>query len=322
VLSLCTQNDVTKRSNKSRRFPLKDQEPHLRALAAPVSAFLANPAGFKVSRAPTRDFALDQSGRGAILQQSIGTQTGKAAKSAADEERSQSFGQSLEKGKPMLCGTIFRFVIVASLCVVVVGCATSRSEIKLSGATAGNSLTTAAAGKTVVVRAVTDERVFEEAPSDPSIPSLGFEGAATASTDVKARAIGRKRNSYGKALGDILLESGQTVEGVVREHLTVALKQAGYELKPSNSDAASTPLVLDVHIKQFWAWLQPGFWAITLSAKIAVDLDVAEAATPTRISVIAEDSRQVASDSAWMEIVDKALRDFRVQVTTKFASRP
>jgi hypothetical protein len=41
--------------------------------------------------------------------------------------------------------------------------------------------------------------------------------------EVKARAIGRKRNTYGKALGDMVLEGGQTVEGVVREYLVIAL---------------------------------------------------------------------------------------------------
>ena len=79
---------------------------------------------------------------------------------------------------------------------------------------------------------------------------------------------------------------------------------------------------MDVRIKQFWAWLRPGFWAITLNAKIAADFDVSGATSPTTVSVLAEDSRQVVTDSAWMEIVDKALQEFRAKTTTTMARQP
>jgi hypothetical protein len=109
------------------------------------------------------------------------------------------------------------------------------------------------------------------------------------------------------------------VEGVIREHLAAALAQAGYQVKGEDAAGAS-PLVIDVHIKQFWAWFQPGFWAITLNTNIVTELELSGAASPTTINVHAEESRQVATEGAWMEIVSKALDEYRAQVVAKAES--
>ena len=167
---------------------------------------------------------------------------------------------------------------------------------------------------------MSDERVFEEAPSDPSHASLGFGGAAAASVDVKTRAIGRKRNGYGKALGDVLLQNGQTVTSVVRDNLTTAFQGAGYQVAASESGAGPAALVADVRIKDFWAWFQPGFWELTLSTNITTDVQFAGAAAPMTITVHAEDKRQMATESAWTEIIDRALTDYRAKATAAAAS--
>lgn len=207
------------------------------------------------------------------------------------------------------------------LCVAAAGCATSRSEIKLTSPIAAASTVSGLSARTAVIRSVKDERIFEQAPKDPSTPSLGSGGAAQASAEIKARAIGRKRNSYGKALGDVLLESGQTVENVIRENLTAALQQAGYQVKSDVAETGPSPLVIDVHIKQFWAWFQPGFWAITLNTNIATDLDIG-ATSPTTVSVHAEDTHQLATEGAWMEIVQQALQEYRTQAIAKTSALP
>jgi hypothetical protein len=211
-------------------------------------------------------------------------------------------------------------VAILCVCAALVGCATSRSEIKLSSPVAMPPGTAISSGQTAVIRSVKDERVFVEAGPDPSTPSLGFEGAAQASAETKARAIGRKRNGFGKALGDVLLQSGQTVEGVIREHLAAALAQAGYQVQGEDA-AGPSPLVIDAHIKQFWAWLRPG-WALTLSANIVTELEVSGAAAPTTISVHAEDKLHMATEDAWLQIVGKALDEYRAQVVTKATTLP
>ncbi|ADE12369.1 hypothetical protein [Sideroxydans lithotrophicus] len=210
-------------------------------------------------------------------------------------------------------------MLIAALAVLT-GCATSRSEVKLGGMDTANYTVTKS--KVVLIRSVTDERVFEQEPSDPSTPSLGGEGANGASADTKARAIGRKRGGFGKALGDVLLENGQTVAGVVRENLTTAFKQAGYRTTSSAAEAGPSPMIVDVHIKQFWAWVQPGFWALTLNSHITTDLEISGTAAPTVVSVSEKDSRQLVTDSAWIEIVDKTLKDYREQASAKAAGLP
>lgn len=212
-------------------------------------------------------------------------------------------------------------LLAVCLSVSLAGCATSRSEIKLQAPTvAPSSATVAKTGRVVVIKSVEDERVFVQAPPDPSTPSLGFGGSDQATAQVKSQAIGRKRNGFGKALGDVLLEQGQTVQGVVRKNLEAALEQGGYQVK-SLADAGTNPVVLDVHIKKFWAWFQPGFWAITLHSDIATELQVEGQATPIEIDAHAEDKRQMATDKAWMEITQQGLDAYRAKVVQGMAGK-
>jgi hypothetical protein len=203
-------------------------------------------------------------------------------------------------------------------CAALIGCATSRSEIKLSSTAAAEAPPAQATGKIAAIRIVKDERIFEQAPEEPSTPSLGFEGAAKATAETKLRAIGRKRNTFGQAIGDVLLQDGQTVEGVVRESLAAALRESGYQLaEPTNPPPAA--MVIDVHIKTFWAWLNPGFWSITANTSIATDLDIADRAGALAISVHYQDSRQFVTDSTWIEVIDKALQAYRVEAAKKLS---
>ncbi|PXX40235.1 flagellar biosynthesis protein [Undibacterium pigrum] len=204
---------------------------------------------------------------------------------------------------------------------ILTGCATSRSEVKLSTTTATTQSAeaiSASNGRTVYIRSVRDERVFEEAPKEPSTPSLGYEGGKGSPELIKAKAIARKRNTFGKAMGDVLLGEGQTVTSVVKSDLRNALVKAGYRVEEID---ASRPdmLVLDVHIKQFWAWFQPGFWAIKLNANIETVIDVSGFSSTT-VSVHTEDSRQVATDSAWIEAVDKGRKAYEAEATLKLKS--
>jgi hypothetical protein len=206
-------------------------------------------------------------------------------------------------------------ILLLAVAVLVAGCATSRSEIKLASPVTTQASYPVTKSTVVLIRSVTDERVFEEAPSVASIPS-------EETLDTRARAVGRKRNTVGKAMGVVLLENGQTVSSVVRDNLLTALNRAGYRTTTNPTEAGASPLIMDVHIKQFWAWFQPGFWAIRLNANIETSLVTNRDALETAVSVHAENSRQFATDDAWAEIIDTALKDYRTQVTKKFAHLP
>lgn len=195
------------------------------------------------------------------------------------------------------------------------GCATSRSELRLA-TPAATAAPAAAGARVAVIRSVKDERVFEQAPDEPSTPSLGFEGAQQASAEAKLRAIGRKRNAFGKALGDVFLQDGQTVEGVVRDNLAAALREAGFNVRAdAGGDAAA--LLVDVKIRKFWAWVQPGFWAVTVKANIDTELQLSGAAGTTTVATQVEDARQFVTDAVWMETIDKALQAHRREAVQK-----
>jgi hypothetical protein len=212
---------------------------------------------------------------------------------------------------------IRKLMAAATLTAVLLmsGCATSRSEIKLQSPAIAAPATTVTPGqRAVVIGKITDERVFAEAPNNPSVPTLGFGGADKATDDVKARAVGRKRNSWGKALGDVLLQPGQTVESVIRENLNAAFQQAGYRVK-DEGDTGPSPLVVDVHIKQFWSWFTPGAFVVTLSNNIATDLVINGDGKPVVVSTHVEDTHAMATESDWTQIVDKGLSAYRAEVS-------
>lgn len=200
---------------------------------------------------------------------------------------------------------------------VLGGCATSRSEVKLASPQVAAAPVTRP--QAVVIRNVTDERTFVDKPGDPGTPSLGGEGATQSAADIKARAIARKRNTYGQALGDVLLAPGQTVTGVVRENVAAAFRQAGYRVAPDAASAGAQPLIVDVRVKKFWSWLQPGFWAITVHAQMETDLQLTSGGTTTTVTVKTEDPRQVVSDAVWVEVVEKALAAYRAEAAGKLS---
>jgi hypothetical protein len=206
------------------------------------------------------------------------------------------------------------------VCAGLIGCATTRSELNIAGPAPAKA-PAAKTGKTIVIRSVTDERVFEQAPKQPNIPSLGFEGSDKATAEVKARAIGRKRGGFGKALGDVLLENGQTVTGLVRQHLTSALEQAGYQVVNDAAKApAGTPAV-DVRIKQFWTWVNPGFWQIHLTNHITTDLAFSGPSNSIVIDLEKTDGYQVIVEGDWTKLVGQALDEYRNQVVAKTANK-
>ena len=196
------------------------------------------------------------------------------------------------------------------------GCATSRSELRIDAPPAPKAA--AAGAPLAVIRNVADQRTFEQAPSNPATPSLGFEGAAAATADVKARAIGRKRNTFGQALGDVLLQSGQTVASVVRDNLAAVLRDAGYRVEDAVTDGAT---VIDVRIRQFWTWSRPGFSAITANVDIDTDLDVSPNPRTVQVTTHYEEGRAFLGDDARLEIFAKALAQYRKDLAQKLSER-
>lgn len=198
------------------------------------------------------------------------------------------------------------------LCTVLAaGCATNRSEVVLTTGAERPVVAVENNGRKVTVATVDDERVFQDGSADPSVPSLGFEGSAQSSAEVKARAVARKRNAFGKALGDVVLQEGQTVSKLVHEVTEQGLADAGFTVVPNGSGPDVT--VVEVRIKQFWSWMTPGFWALTFENKIEANV-APKGYASTTINTYAQDSGQLGTDGAYIGIVGKGLADYRAKV--------
>ena len=196
------------------------------------------------------------------------------------------------------------------------GCATSRSVLDIPTPT--QKATTASAGSPeVLIGAVNDRRMFEANPASPSIPSL--DPSEDQSDSIKARSVGRKRNTFGKALGDILLKEGQSVETLTRDSLRQAFAEKGYKVLNNKEQATSKTLVVDTEIDKFWSWMNPGFAAITLSTEISTNMTIKspDGSVKETVSVKASDNYQTGMEGNWVEVINKALRLYVEEVKAK-----
>jgi len=200
----------------------------------------------------------------------------------------------------MLLGRIAIYGLAVS---ILAGCAAGRTTVDVSAPQGKNPAT----GKYVRIDSVQDKRTFTVAP--PSADMASLDPAEDSGDASEARAIGRKRNSYGKALGDVVLPEGKTVSGLVESALATGFQEAGYIVVKQDDPnfAAATPVT--AQIIDFWAWFQPGFWSISTNQKSELQLsgDVGalhgEQTVKTRVS----ESKQVVVASDWQEIVEKGL---------------
>lgn len=197
--------------------------------------------------------------------------------------------------------------LVSSLfiAVVVTGCATSRSSLDIQIPKAQNAQSN---GKQVYINSVSDKRAFQLNPSTPDIPSL--DPSEDQNEQIKLRAIGRKRNGFGKALGDMLLKEGETVQSLTNQSIQQAFAEKGYTVLNSKEQVTKDTYIVDANVQKFWAWMNPGFWQLTLSSEIATDLAIKapKGATSQQISVKAADGYQVATEANWTEIIQKSIQ--------------
>ena len=198
-----------------------------------------------------------------------------------------------------------------AVAMITTGCAVGRSEVQLDTPSAA-AQAAPSKGKVVVIRTVKDERRFEESPSSPSTPSMDG-GASKASADEKARAIGRKRNGYGMALGDVLLQPGRTVENVMKDSLAAGLRAAGYDVRDSATPGA---ILVDARIRKFWSWVTPGFASVTVEGTVEADV-TSPGNPPLTLTGYAKDSVFAVTDDKFTGILKAALEKQRQELTTK-----
>ena len=210
-----------------------------------------------------------------------------------------------------------RLPLLALIGVTVVfqtGCVTGRRALSLPVST--HEAQSASRGQ-VYVASITDNRQFQNKPSDPSIPSIDGDVTKLSAAE-KDRMIGRQRNSFGKAMGDIALKENDSVTKRVRSLVEEGLRRKGYSI----TDDPKAAVAALVSVDEFWGWGTPGFWALTFEAKIQCTITVTNAAGSHNAIVkgYGINHGQVAKDVNWQEAFDPAFEDFMTNLGTQWGT--
>ncbi|WP_316978949.1 hypothetical protein [Shumkonia mesophila] len=188
------------------------------------------------------------------------------------------------------------------MAAVLGGCAVGRSVVPLDQAQA---IQNPVSGIAVKIKSVEDARVFEAAPKDPSTPSL--QDGEIGNSAITARAIARKRGGFGKALGDILLPEGQTVAAVMEDSIGNGFRKAGYRVLQPGDQGYEQAVTVDAWVRQYWTWVNLGFWAVTVHCRAEVDLKGDLPALGGGLTIPAEVSEdmQAVFEEDWLRIAAK-----------------
>lgn len=203
-------------------------------------------------------------------------------------------------------------LVLAAICAVNTGCVTGRRVITLQVPTAPASATDKGP---ISVAKVTDERHFENNPPQASIPSIDGD-VKKASKEMLDTMIGRQRNGFGKAMGDVAVAPPETVETQVQALVSEGLKRRGYAVGTSSGGPS-----VDVVIKEYWAWFRPGFAQIAFEAQIQTLVTITSSGQQRSLEVSGHgrEEGQVASDEHWQRAYQLAYEDYLKNLDTSLA---
>ena len=128
--------------------------------------------------------------------------------------------------------------------------------------------------------------------------------------------IGRQRNSFGHAEGDIKLPTGDSVTKRVRLLVEQGLRRDGYQV----STDPSVPNSLAISVNEFWAWMTPGFWSLTFEARIMCTITVNNGDSSSHTTAVRGHGRnpgQFAKDVNWQDAYSPAFDDFVTNLSSE-----
>jgi hypothetical protein len=202
--------------------------------------------------------------------------------------------------------------------LLLAGCATSRGVVAAPELTSANP----ESGPAVKIVRVTDARKFEVAPPDPSTPSL--KGGEIGDAAITSRAIARKRNSFGQALGDILLQEGDTVAELTGDALKKGLRGGGFRVLESGDPGWDQAIPLEVDIDKLWMWFSPGFWAIHIefAALVRVKGGIVPFDDGKEFTGYVRVGAQASTEKQWMKTLSLGLEDLQSNVSRTLRGEP
>ncbi len=218
--------------------------------------------------------------------------------------------------KGIIVKRIVQLCAVISVCFLGAGCATNRGMIDVRVPAVVNPVS----GPAVKITKVNDLRRFELHPSVASIPSL--KDGQIENKTITSRAIARKRNGFGQAMGDILLPEGRSVEELVRESVAKALKERGYIVIEKDSPLYASALPIEINIHQFWAWMNPGFWTLGLEFEGIISADNTTVFTNCgqKIRGHIDTKTQAAGTGAWKRVINLGIEDLGQEIKRNIKS--
>lgn len=213
---------------------------------------------------------------------------------------------------------ILKVAISITAMALLSACAVNRSEIAIQPQTS----TQPTGSLVAVVMEPVDARRFEVAPASPAIPSLK-ESNQIGDKQITSRALARKRNSYGAALGDVLLTPPQTVSSLIASAVKAGLNDSGYRVLDANDPGYAAAPKVNVRIVEFWTWVTPGFAQIKLDnvTELVLEGNLPPLSTPAAISLRETKGYGAIFESDWGPFIDSSLVKIREQVRTLMAPR-
>jgi hypothetical protein len=209
-----------------------------------------------------------------------------------------------------------RFFRQFGLCVFLLlalsACAVGRSALDIKSPQAANPADSRTLAKVTEVR---DLRHFTTTAPDPSQHTLGSADDIRNAT-VTGRAIGRKRNGFGAALGDLTLPEGMTVSSLVKAAATAALQQRGYRVVEEGSAEAARAFPVAIDVDQFWAWINIGFTELTMThaSKVVLKSNDLVQPSPKLVDARHEIKAVVGTESNWAITVNGGVSELVQQI--------
>jgi hypothetical protein len=170
----------------------------------------------------------------------------------------------------------------------------------------------------VALGLIRDARIFEAKPRRADVPSLAHADEI-ADRGVTERAYGRLRGGFGKAMGDMLLPEGRTVPAVVRQVVSQALKQRGYQLVRERDPRAPHAPRIDITIERFWSYFRPGFAAVAVEfvTQLHISGNLPGLEGGLLIETQAELRKGVMTETRWVQLVERGLSGLTQEISRK-----
>ena len=116
-----------------------------------------------------------------------------------------------------------------------------------------------------------------------------------------------------------MLAPNTSIPDLVTLGLTNALTEKGYTVLTKKEDVTAETYLVDVKIKKFWSWMNPGAFAITLSTEISTDMVMKNGANKPlvdkNISIKESGNFQTGMQENWIAVMKKAVRTYSAEVS-------